>query len=100
MGAAGWCYQCDSRNPGCQVDLDEVVMAYNKVPCNGQCYVCVKDNCMSFKNSVSVILLFFLNDFVVMYRGCSWEYGFTEPQVSLTPMFEQETIWVFCDTPL
>jgi hypothetical protein len=75
-------------------------MAYNKVPCNGQCYVRVKDNCMSFKNSTVVILLFFINDFVVMYRGCSWEHGFMEPQVSLTPMFEREALWVFCDTPL
>jgi len=35
-----------------------------------------------------------------MYRGCSWEHGFMEPKVSLTPMFEREALWVFCDTPL
>lgn len=44
LGAAGWCYQCDSRDPGCQTDLDAVVLANNKVPCNGQCYIRIKDD--------------------------------------------------------
>ena len=50
-GAAGWCYQCNSRETGCQLDLDAVIMANNRVPCNGQCYIRVKDGRMSFEEN-------------------------------------------------
>lgn len=48
LGAVGYCYQCDARHPGCQVNLDAVILADHKVPCNGQCYVRVKNGCMLF----------------------------------------------------
>lgn len=35
-----------------------------------------------------------------MSRGCSWEYGFMSPQTPLTPIYEQDSMWVFCDTSL
>ncbi|CAF3941636.1 unnamed protein product [Rotaria sordida] len=80
LAAAGWCYECDSRNPSCQFNVDPVALAGHKTPCNGQCYIRVKGGVMS--------------------RGCSWEYGFMTKQVSYTPTFQQEAMWVFCDTSL
>ncbi|UJR26442.1 hypothetical protein I4U23_007772 [Adineta vaga] len=78
--AAGWCYQCDSRNPNCQLTVDTVALAYNKVPCNGQCYTRIKGN--------------------QMFRGCSWEYGFMQRQLPYTLLYEQDAAWIFCDTAL
>ncbi|CAF3757777.1 unnamed protein product [Rotaria sp. Silwood1] len=80
LAAAGWCYQCDSRNPSCQINVDAVALANTKTPCNGQCYIRVKSG--------------------LMYRGCSWEYGFMTPQVSFTPIFQHDAMWIFCDTSL
>ena len=95
--AAGWCYQCDSRTAGCQIVVDAEMMAYHKIPCSGQCYVRVKDGRM-FTHSSS--LFFELSPSLVMSRGCSWEHGFMTNQASYTPLFEQEAMWLFCDTAL
>jgi len=35
-----------------------------------------------------------------MYRGCSWEHGYMTPLPALTPINDQNAVWVFCDTPL
>ncbi|CAF1315483.1 unnamed protein product [Rotaria magnacalcarata] len=80
LGASGWCYQCDSRDPGCQIDLNVLNSAHLRIPCNGQCYIRVKASIMS--------------------RGCSWEYGFMTRQIPYTPIYEQEAMWIFCDTAL
>jgi hypothetical protein len=74
-------------------------MANNRVPCNGQCYVRVKDGCMFFtKKAISVNSSVCFS--VVMYRGCSWEYGFMTRQLAWTPIYDQGATWVFCDTSL
>ncbi|CAF3598815.1 unnamed protein product [Adineta steineri] len=80
LSAAGWCYQCDSRDPNCLISIDTVAMAYHKTPCNGQCYIRVKGSLMS--------------------RGCSWEYGYMQTQVSYRALFDQDAMWIFCDTAL
>ncbi|CAF1420149.1 unnamed protein product [Adineta ricciae] len=78
--AAGWCYQCDYREPNCQLNVDPTAMAHMRVPCNGQCYIRIKEN--------------------QMFRGCSWEYGFMQRKVPYTLIYEQEAVWIFCDTAL
>ncbi len=60
LGAASWCFQCDSRNPGCQIDLSPAAIAESRIPCNGQCYVRMKEGSMLFKISVLIILFFIL----------------------------------------
>jgi hypothetical protein len=96
LAAAGWCYQCDSRSARCQIDIDPTALIYDKVPCNGQCYIRVQGGRMLFQNNSS----FFMHNIVVMSRGCSWEYGFMQKQLSFTPIFEKEAMWIFCDTAL
>ncbi len=46
------------------------------------------------------LIQFFDDNFVEMSRGCSWEYGFMTKQLSYTPIFEQNAMWIFCDTAL
>lgn len=41
--AAGWCYQCDSRNPRCGTYVDPALKA-DMIPCNGQCYTYMHKN--------------------------------------------------------
>ncbi len=77
---AGYCYQCNSRNPSCGLDVDPA-LKIDATPCNGQCYTRVNRD-----------------DEGTIYRGCSWEYGFMTPQTPNTPILEGNSVWTFCDT--
>ncbi|CAM4831425.1 unnamed protein product [Rotaria magnacalcarata] len=77
--SAGWCYQCDSRNPRCGMQIDQTI-GIDKTPCNGQCYTYLRKN--------------------ILYRGCSWEHGFMTAQTTFTAVYEKDGLWLFCDTPL
>jgi hypothetical protein len=41
--AAGWCHQCNSRNPRCGINIDPS-MKVDMTPCNGQCYTYMRKN--------------------------------------------------------
>ena len=80
--AAGYCYQCNSRNAKCRIDVDPALKR-DGTPCNGQCYTRInRDD----GNTIS--------------RGCSWEHGFMAKKPSYVPTFEKDSMWIFCDTPL
>ncbi|CAM2729106.1 unnamed protein product [Rotaria socialis] len=49
---------------------------------------------------VAITLACFIETTGIMSRGCSWEYGFMTRQIPYTPIYEQESIWIFCDTTL
>lgn len=40
---AGWCYQCNSRNPRCGISIDRSA-GIDMTPCNGQCYMYMHKN--------------------------------------------------------
>ncbi|CAF1421060.1 unnamed protein product [Adineta ricciae] len=77
--AAGWCYQCNSKNPRCGMHIDPS-MKVDKTPCNGQCYTYIRKN--------------------IVYRGCSWEHGFMTPQITEYATEEKDGLWRFCNTSL
>jgi hypothetical protein len=76
LAAAGWCYQCDSRSARCQIDIDPTALIYDKVPCNGQCYIRVQGGRMLFRSSVWIILLFSISNVSWMFMGI-WIYAKT-----------------------
>jgi hypothetical protein len=79
--SAGYCYQCNSRDPSCEVSVSET-LKIDGTPCNGQCYIRLnRDD----ENTIS--------------RGCSWEHGFMTPQERDLLILEGNSVWVFCDTP-
>ncbi|CAF3025041.1 unnamed protein product [Rotaria socialis] len=79
--SAGYCYQCNSRNPSCRIDVNTTIRI-DATPCNGQCYTRInRDD----KNTI--------------YRGCSWEHGFMNHQEPNTLVIEKNSVWIFCDTP-
>ncbi len=80
-GAAGYCYQCNSRNPSCAITAN-ATLKIDATPCNGQCYIRINRN-----------------DELTMYRGCSWEHGFMTPQETNVLILDRNSVWMFCDTP-
>ncbi|CAF4555574.1 unnamed protein product [Rotaria sp. Silwood1] len=78
--AAGRCYQCNSRNPLCGVNVS-ATLKIDGTPCNGQCYTRLNRD-----------------DQFTLYRGCSWEHGFMNVQDKDLLILEGNSIWVFCDT--
>jgi hypothetical protein len=79
--AAGYCYQCNSRNPLCGMDVNST-LKIDGTPCNGQCYTRLNRD-----------------DEFTIYRGCSWEHGFMTPQRTNILILEGNSVWIFCDTP-
>ena len=79
--SAGYCYQCNSRNPLCQIDVN-ATLKIDATPCNGQCYIRLNRD-----------------DEFTIYRGCSWEHGFMTPQERNILVLEGNSVWVFCDEP-
>lgn len=58
-----------------------ITLRIDGTPCNGQCYTRINraDN--------------------LVYRGCSWEYGFMNPQQPNSVILQGNSVWIFCDTP-
>jgi len=79
--AAGYCYQCNSANPSCRMDVS-VNLRVDGTPCNGQCYTRINRAAGS-----------------AIYRGCSWEHGFMSRQQPNTIVLQGDSVWMFCDTP-
>jgi len=79
--AAGHCYQCNSRNPLCELYVN-ATLKIDGTPCNGQCYIRLNRD-----------------DEYTIYRGCSWEHGFINPQERNILVLEGNSVWAFCDTP-
>ncbi|CAF0721958.1 unnamed protein product [Rotaria sordida] len=77
--SAGYCYQCNSRNPLCRIDVN-AALKIDGTPCNGQCYTRINRD-----------------DGGVISRGCSWEFGFMSPQEPNTLILERNSVWIFCD---
>ncbi len=78
--SAGHCYQCNSRNPLCQVFVN-ATLKIDGTPCNGQCYTRLNRD-----------------DEYTIYRGCSWEHGFMNPQTRTSLVLQGNSVWMFCDT--
>lgn len=79
--AAGRCYQCNSRNPLCELYVN-ATLKIDGTPCNGQCYTRLNRD-----------------DESTISRGCSWEHGFMNPQTRNSLILSGNSVWVFCDTP-
>lgn len=79
--AAGRCYQCNSRNPLCEIYVN-ATLQIDGTPCNGQCYTRLNRD-----------------DESTISRGCSWEHGFMNPQTQKSLILSGNSVWVFCDTP-
>ncbi|CAF3739382.1 unnamed protein product [Rotaria magnacalcarata] len=78
---AGYCYQCNSRNPKCGINVT-AELKIDGTPCNGQCYTRLNRD-----------------DEFTIYRGCSWEHGFMTEQRRNLLIIQGNSVWVFCDTP-
>jgi hypothetical protein len=78
--SAGHCYQCNSRNPLCEIYVN-ATLKIDGTPCNGQCYTRLNRD-----------------DEYTIYRGCSWEHGFMNPQARNSLVLEGNSVWMFCDT--
>ncbi|CAF3750579.1 unnamed protein product [Rotaria socialis] len=78
---AGYCYQCNSRNPKCGINVT-ADLKLDGTPCNGQCYTRLNRD-----------------DEFTIYRGCSWEHGFMTEQRRNLLIIQGNSVWVFCDTP-
>ena len=79
--AAGRCYQCNARNALCGITVNET-LKIDGTPCNGQCYTRVNRA-----------------DEQTVYRGCSWEHGFMTAQDTDALIIDDNSVWLFCDTP-
>ncbi|CAF4462725.1 unnamed protein product, partial [Adineta steineri] len=77
--SAGRCYQCNSRNSLCGITAN-ASLKIDGTPCNGQCYIRLNRD-----------------DQFTVYRGCSWEQGFMEPQERNILILKGNSVWMFCD---
>ncbi|UJR35421.1 hypothetical protein I4U23_028178 [Adineta vaga] len=78
---SGYCYQCNSRNPLCRIDVN-VTLRRDGTPCNGQCYTRINRD-----------------DESTIYRGCSWEQGFMNLQKPNSLIIQGNSVWIFCNKP-